>query len=64
VLLRVETHNVRRDVDQLLAHPHVSVADENPGVVHGLRKTQLEDLGLEAALLQRAKSRGSVRTRH
>jgi len=50
VLLRVETDDKRRDVDDLLADADVTLADEHAGVVDRLGKAQLVDAGLEAAL--------------
>ena len=51
VLLRVKTHNVRWNVDKLLAHTDVTVADEHTRVVHRLGESELEDLRLQTALL-------------
>jgi len=50
VLLRVETDDERRNVDDLLADADVTLADEDAGVVDGLGETELPDAGLEAAL--------------
>jgi hypothetical protein len=50
VLLGVATDKEGRHVDHLLANTDVSLSDKNTGVVDGLGKTLLEDLGLESAL--------------
>jgi hypothetical protein len=50
VLLGVETDNERRDIDDLLANTDVTLTDQDTGVVDGLCKTELEDLGLKATL--------------
>ena len=50
VLLRVETDNERRDVDDLLADADVALLDEDTSVVDRLGETELVDAGLEAAL--------------
>jgi len=50
VLLAVETDDERGDVDDLLANADVALLDQDTGVVDRLGKTELEDLGLEAAL--------------
>jgi len=50
VLLRVETHDERGDVDELLAHADVTLADEDASVMNRLGQTKLEDLSLETAL--------------
>jgi hypothetical protein len=50
VLLGVKSHDERRNVDDLLADSDVSLPDEDSGVVDGLGKTGLEDLGLESSL--------------
>lgn len=50
VLLRVETDDERRNVDNLLADADVALADEDTGVVDRLGEAKLEDLGLETTL--------------
>jgi nucleoside-triphosphatase THEP1 len=50
VLLRVETDDERRNVDDLLANTDVALADQDTGVVDGLGKAELVDASLEAAL--------------
>merc|ERR1712212_500427 len=47
VLLRVEAHDEGGDVDELLAHPDVTLADQNASVVDRLGKSELEDLSLQ-----------------
>lgn len=49
MLLRVETDNERGDIDYLLSYADVTLADQDTGVVDGLGKTKLVDLGLETA---------------
>jgi len=50
VLLRVQTHDEGGDVDELLAHADVALADQHAGVMDRLGQTELEDLSLEPAL--------------
>lgn len=50
VLLRVETDDERRNVDNLLADTDMALTDEDTGVVNGLGKTQLVDTSLQATL--------------
>lgn len=50
VLLRVETDDERRNVDDLLADADVALLDEDTSVVDGLGETELVDTSLEAAL--------------
>ncbi len=50
MLLGVETDNEGRNVNDLLADADVALTDQDTGVVDGLGKTELEDLGLEATL--------------
>lgn len=50
VLLGVEANDEGGDIDDLLADADVALTDQDTGVVDGLGKTGLEDLGLEAAL--------------
>lgn len=50
MLLRVETDDEGRNVDDLLADTDVALADENTRVVNRLGKAKLVDEGLEAAL--------------
>ncbi len=50
VLLRVETDDERRNVDDLLADTDVALADQDTGVVDGLGKAELVDASLETAL--------------
>jgi len=50
VLLRVQTNNERRNVDNLLSDTDVALADKNTGVVNRLCETELVDTSLEAAL--------------
>lgn len=50
VLLGVETNDEGRNVDNLLADTDVALTDQDTGVVDGLGKTELEDLGLETTL--------------
>merc|ERR1719265_1849802 len=50
VLLRIDAHEERWDIADLLPDTDVALADERPGVVDGLGETKLEDLRLEAAL--------------
>lgn len=50
VLLRVETDDERRNVDDLLADTDVALADQDTGVVDGLGKAELVDASLKAAL--------------
>lgn len=50
MLFRVGSNNERRNVDNLLADADVALADKNSGVVDGLGKVELEDLGLKSAL--------------
>merc|ERR1719391_244402 len=50
VLLRVETHNERRDVDELLAHADVTLTDQHASVMDRFRQAEFEDLSLETAL--------------
>ena len=50
MLLRVETYNERRHVDDLLADTDVTLTDEDTGVVNRLGKSELEDLRLETTL--------------
>jgi hypothetical protein len=50
VLLGLGSDQERRGVDHLLADADVSLADQHTGVVNGLGKTSLEDLGLESSL--------------
>lgn len=50
VLLRVKTNDEGRNVDDLLADTNVTLNDQDTGVVDGLGKTRLEDLGLKTTL--------------
>lgn len=50
VLLRIETDDERRDIDDLLADTDVALANENAGVMNGLGKAELVDTSLKAAL--------------
>lgn len=50
VLLRIETDDERRNVDDLLANTDVALTDENTSVVDGLGKTKLVDTGLKTTL--------------
>ena len=50
VLLRIQSNNERRNVDDLLADADVALADEDTGVVNRLGEAQLVNQGLEAAL--------------
>jgi len=50
VLLRVETDDERRDVDDLLADTDVALADQHTGVVDRLGKTELVNTGLKTTL--------------
>jgi hypothetical protein len=50
VLLRVESDDERRNVDNLLANSDVSLADQNTGMVNGLGQSELVDTGLETTL--------------
>jgi hypothetical protein len=50
VLLRVETDDKGRDVDDLLADTDVALADQDTGVVDGLGEAELVDTGLETSL--------------
>ncbi|KAH3668641.1 hypothetical protein OGAPHI_002395 [Ogataea philodendri] len=50
VLLRVQSHHERWDVDDLLTNGNVSLGDQDSGVVDGLGKTKLENLGLQSSL--------------
>merc|ERR1712212_221853 len=47
VLLRVEAHDEGGDVDELLAHPDVTLTDQNASVVDRLGKSEFEDLSLQ-----------------
>ena len=49
MLFRVSSNNERRNVDNLLANTDVALADKNSGVVDGLGKVELENLGLQSA---------------
>ena len=46
MLLRVETDNKGRNIDNLLADTDVALADQDAGMVDGLGETELVDLGL------------------
>jgi hypothetical protein len=50
VLLRVGADQEGRNIDNLLADADVALADEDSGVVDGLGKVELENLGLKTAL--------------
>ena len=50
VLLRVETDDERRNIDDLLADADVALLDEDTSVVDRLGKTELVDESLETAL--------------
>jgi hypothetical protein len=50
VLLRVETNDERRNVDDLLSDSDVTLADQDTGVVDRLGETELPDTGLETTL--------------
>jgi len=50
VLLRVEADDEGRDVDELLAHPDVTLADQNASVVDRLGQSELENLSLQTTL--------------
>lgn len=50
MLLRIQSHNERWHVDNLLANSDVTLVDEHSGVVNRLRETRLEDLGLQSTL--------------
>ena len=52
VLLRVHMNHERGRVHQLASHTNVSLTDQNTGVVHRLRQTQLEHLRLQSAVHQ------------
>ena len=47
MLLRVDTDEERRNVHKLLPHTNVALADEDTGVVDGLRQRLLVHLGLQ-----------------
>lgn len=50
VLLRIQTDNERRNVDNLLANSDVALLDQDTSVVNGLGETELVDTGLQSAL--------------
>merc|ERR1719412_1619329 len=50
VLLRVETDDEGWNVNHLLPHADVSLPDQHPGVVDGLRQPKLEHLSLQPPL--------------
>lgn len=50
VLLRVQSHHERGDVDNLLTNSNVSLGDQHSGVVDRSSKTQLEHLSLQSSL--------------
>lgn len=46
MLLRVETNDEGRDIDNLLADADVTLTDQDTSVMDGLSETELVDLGL------------------
>ena len=50
VLLRLDSHEKRGRVAELLAYSDVSLTDQHTGVVDGLGQTALEDLSLKTSL--------------
>lgn len=58
VLLRVQSHHERWNVDNLLTNSNVSLGNQHSGVVDGSGKTQLEHLGLQSSLQEVLDSQG------
>jgi len=50
VLLRVQTDDERRNIDDLLADTNVTLTDQDTSVVDGLGETELVDTGLKTTL--------------
>lgn len=50
MLLRVQSHQERGNVDNLLTNGNVSLGDQDSGVVNGSGQPQLEHLGLQSSL--------------
>merc|ERR1719187_1375539 len=50
MLLRVESDNVRRNIDHLFSHTNVTLANQHSGVMDRLRKAKLENLSLKSTL--------------
>jgi len=58
VLLRIKADDKRWDVDNLLAHPDVSLTDQDACVVDALGQAKLEDLCLKTALQEVVDAKG------
>ena len=58
VLLGVNSDQERRHIHHLLSNTDMSLSDQHAGVVDGLGKTLLEDLGLEATLHESLSGQG------